>query len=325
MTGPMATRPPSRLAALSVAAALVSLAGAACKKETPRPVGAQDPAALADGAGAGSPPGEAQAAGAGDHVRPFFYRIDKDGQTSYLLGTMHLGVAPERLPPPVWDRLTEARSFAMETNLMDPSLLTSLQRTDGKTLADELGPAYWKKLEDVLGAQLAAGLKGMKASTAAAMLEMRGLPMTQSMDLALLQRAREQELPIVYLEEARVQQTLLDRWLDVRALKLMLDDPGKTEEKNQRGLAAYAAGDEATLEQLTFDRSAWTEAGRSEAELDQMMKELLFDRNASWIAPIERLHAEGNAFIAVGAAHLIGPGSVLELLRARGFSVARVE
>jgi uncharacterized protein YbaP (TraB family) len=54
------------------------------------------------------------------------------------------------------------------------------------------------------------------------------------------------------------------------------------------------------------------------------MSEMLYDRNASWIDAIEKLHAAGGAFVAVGAMHLVGPRSVLDLLSHKGYEVKRV-
>lgn len=308
---------------LAVVAALVG----ACKKSEPKPdqpVTADAAAArpTTDATAAVPPTGDAGAVAADGPVRAFLYKIEKDGKTSHLLGTLHIGVDPKRLPPPVWTALEGSKTFAMETNVMDPSLLSSMMRNDGKTLEDELGADYWKKLETALGAQMAAGIKNMKASTAAALLELRSLPMTDPMDLILLKTAKDKGLAVEYLEPAKKQQALLDKWLDVRALKMMLDELEEGEKRSKEMLAAYIAGDEATMEKLAFDRSAWQESGRDDKEFDQMMKELLFDRNASWIPTIEKIH--GDAFIAVGAAHLIGKGSVNELLQQKGFTVTRV-
>jgi uncharacterized protein YbaP (TraB family) len=320
-----AMRTPSRTS-LAVLA-LVAFLGA-CKKDSPKtstPADAAVAAKPAD-AGAGSttpPPGDAAVAPTGK-VKAFFYAVEKDGKTSHLLGTMHMGVDPARLPDNVYAALGKSKQFAMETNIMDPSLLSSLQRDDGKTLEDELGPDYWKKLETALGPQMANGLKNMKASTAAAVLELKGLPMTQPMDLVLLQKGKDAGAEVIYLEEAKLQQKLLDKWLDARALKMMLDEADKGDNKNQEMLSAYESGDETVVEKLTFDKEAWKQAGRDEKEFDQMLEELLLDRNASWIPAIEKMIAKGDAFIAVGAAHLIGKGSVLELLRAKGYTVNRV-
>ena len=53
---------------------------------------------------------------------------------------------------------------------------------------------------------------------------------------------------------------------------------------------------------------------------------VLFDRNANWIPAIEKLLADNQQdLIVVGAAHLAGPGSVLDLLAKAGYTVTRVQ
>ena len=50
---------------------------------------------------------------------------------------------------------------------------------------------------------------------------------------------------------------------------------------------------------------------------------LLDERNARWVPAIEELMAD-RAFIAVGVSHLVGPGSLPDLLAARGHTVTRI-
>lgn len=62
-------------------------------------------------------------------------------------------------------------------------------------------------------------------------------------------------------------------------------------------------------------------------ELDDpvLYKRLLTDRNANWALWIgNRLKEPGTVFVAVGAGHLAGKGSVQDQLRKRGFKVRRV-
>lgn len=320
-------------APLALSLALVAVLGAACKKDDaaknvePAKTGTASGSGSGTGTGSGSAAAVVDAAPPTDALlaRPFFYAIERAGKTIHILGTVHLGIEPTRLPPVVWDRLAAAKAFAMETNIMDPALLGAVMRDDGTTLDQELGPEYWAKLETALGKDMAANVKTLKASVVATLLAVRGLPMTQPMDLALMQKAKSGGARIIFLEEAKLQQALLDKWMDARALKEMLDDLAGGEAKNKQMLAAYTAGDEAAVETLTFDREEFMKSGRPEAEYDAMVNEMLLDRNASWIAAIEKLAAEGDAFIAVGAAHLYGKGSVLELLGAKGYKVTRVE
>jgi uncharacterized protein YbaP (TraB family) len=42
------------------------------------------------------------------------------------------------------------------------------------------------------------------------------------------------------------------------------------------------------------------------------------------VPELEQLHAAGGAFVAVGAMHLIGKRSVLDMLRQRGYQVTRL-
>jgi uncharacterized protein YbaP (TraB family) len=57
------------------------------------------------------------------------------------------------------------------------------------------------------------------------------------------------------------------------------------------------------------------------------LKDALLDRrNANWSRWIEqRLAKPGSVFMAVGAGHLAGPGSVVSLLQRGGYKVRRVQ
>jgi uncharacterized protein YbaP (TraB family) len=318
---------------LVAAMALVALG--ACKKseekqatpktETPATatVRADAGTGTGTGTGTGSPAivADAGAAAASDKVIGFFYEVEKDGKVSHLVGTMHMGIDPKALPDAVYAALDKAKTFAMETDLTDTSVIGDLMLPEGKTLEGELGPEYWAKLEKALGPKLAAGMNRFKPSTAASLLELEGLPMTDPMDMVLLGRAKDHGASIVYLEPAALQAKVLDKWLDVRALKEMLDDLEKNADKPKEMLDAYKAGDEDKVAALTADKSSWK---RSPEEYDEMMNDLLYARNASWIPALETMLGAGDAFVAVGAAHLIGERSVTDLLRKKGFTITRV-
>jgi uncharacterized protein YbaP (TraB family) len=306
---------------------LVALAstGAACKKArepTPEPAPAPAPAPTADPA---VDPWQGAAREKDPLPRPFLWTAEKDGATTYLLGTMHVGVDPEtRLPQLVWDKLDAAAAFAVETDVTDPAITRFGGRKSG-TLRDELGPAYWKQLELALTPQIAEALVHKSAAIPATLLALRGLPPTPPMDGILLARAKNRGKRIAYLEPAARQAALLEEHMNAKALKLMLDDLDKTEQQGKQLLAAYIAGDEARCIAITDEQRRDALAhGYTAAEYDESLEDLLYRRNASWIAPIEKLHAAGGAFIAVGAMHLIGKRSVLELLEARGYRIARV-
>ena len=253
---------------------------------------------------------------------PLLWKAEKDGVATYLLGTMHVGVDAKRLPKIVWDKLAAAKAFAMETDPTAPELAHLGDRVDRTTLHQELGDAYWAKLEARVGAPTAAQLDSQKALVAAIVLEMQGLPQTTAMEDVLVGEARREHKPVVYLEPAAAQVAVLDRWMDARMVKGMLDHPIHDGDLRD----AYVAGDEREmLATAAAERGVAKAAGYSDAEYDQELADLLYGRNAAWITPIERLHASGGGFIAVGALHLLGDKSVLDLLSHRGFTVSRVE
>jgi uncharacterized protein len=257
-------------------------------------------------------------------TRPFFYRVEKDGKTSYLLGTWHSGIdATKQLPVAVWDALAAAKSFAMEMDPADPLTLTAHKRTDDTTLEDELGVEYWARLESLVGPS-AQSLRGMKTFGVVMMLQFKDLPQTVSMDVAFISKAKEQHKPIVFLEPASLQIKLLEKWIDTRMLKQIIDDYDASKRMLEDAMTAYMAGDDAALSSMVLPRDSMKDAGFTDAEIDQASAELIFDRNTAWIAKLDGMFATGDAFVAVGAGHLIGPKSVVEMLGAKGYKITRV-
>lgn len=256
---------------------------------------------------------------------PLFWSIEKDGKTSYVLGTMHTGVDPTtRLPDVVWKKLDASKIFAMETDLGAAGKLDMMLKK-GQTLKELLGPAYWKKLEDALGAQEAERLNGFKPMIPATLLSLKGLQQTAPMDGVLQGRALNQGKKIVFLESIDRQAAVLEKWMDIRALKEMLDDLPGGEARAKAMFEAYVNGDEKEILKLSEEeRADFVKHGRSEKEYEEQMEDMLYSRNASWIPTIEQIHAEGPAFIAVGALHLVGKRSVLDLLEQKGFKIARI-
>lgn len=81
--------------------------------------------------------------------------------------------------------------------------------------------------------------------------------------------------------------------------------------------AAWEKGDDRALAQEMV-----AEMARDYPELHEI---LLKKRNAAWADVLAReMAGSGVDFVAVGAAHLAGPDSVQSMLRARGFTVARL-
>ena len=84
-------------------------------------------------------------------------------------------------------------------------------------------------------------------------------------------------------------------------------------------LDAWRNGDEAALAALV---GAGLAGGLGSASLHDA---LFTERNRTMASSVrEHLAAGGQSFVVVGAAHLVGEGSLVELLRAGGASVERM-
>jgi uncharacterized protein YbaP (TraB family) len=259
-------------------------------------------------------------------TRPFLWSVEKDGKTSYMLGTIHKGVdAESRLPQIVFDKLDASPAFAMETDLSSagPEMQKIIECV-GCSLKKELSPAQYKKLEDALGKATVDKIQSMKPMVAATMLSLQFMPETSAMDSVLQGRAQRLKKKMVYLENAADAANVLAKWMDVRALKLMLDSLDDAKKQMGEMLDAYIAGDDVKLLAINDDEKSNALKVYSQAEYDQQQADMLYNRNAAWLPAIEKMHAEGGGFIAVGTLHLVGPKSVPEMLEKKGYKITRI-
>lgn len=258
--------------------------------------------------------------------KPFLWSIEKDGKTSYILGTIHQGVdAESRLPLIVYEKLDAAPAFAMETDLSSATdEMKHMIECVGCSLKKELTPEQYAKLEDVLGASAVAQIQGMKPMVAATMVSLSFMPQTAPMDGVLQARAQRLKKEMVYLEKASDAGKVLEKWMDVRALKLMLDDIEGGKKQMAEMLAAYLAGDDKKLLAINDEEKAKTLKVYTQAEYDQQQADMLYNRNAAWLPAIEAMHARGGGFIAVGTLHLVGPKSVPDMLEKKGYKITRI-
>ena len=60
-------------------------------------------------------------------------------------------------------------------------------------------------------------------------------------------------------------------------------------------------------------------------ESEELYDSLLLERNLNWLPVIEQMFQEdGNEFVLVGAAHLVGKDGLLNLLQAKGYQVKQL-
>ncbi len=275
-----------------------------------------------------------QAAAAQARDRGLLWRISRDGRTSWLYGTLHVGRAEWLAPgPQVRDALQQSDVVAMELDPLDPAvqreMAAGLAAQPPRALPAPLRQRLRQRFDtDCLdAAALAQGPAEMQAFTLVMMAGRRdGLEVTYGSELLLSVLARGAGRPVVSLESAALQLGALLARDDAEALAMVTDalddlEAGRISPVLRKTAQVWESGDLAELERY----AQWCECMRTELDR-RLMKRLLDDRNPGLAGRIDALHRDGRrVFAAVGALHMGGPQGLPVLLAARGYRVERVE
>ncbi len=285
----------------------------------PAAVAAERPLAGAAPAAPTSTPFQAAA-------RPFLWKVEGP-RPSWIFGTIHSAdPAVARLPASVTNALDASRSFHPEVELsveLAPTLALKLFAADTPRLSKRLAPALWRRtqhaaaqlgLPDLLLDRLTPGLAALflKAPT--------DTEVTATVDGQLQARATARRLATAPLETLDEQLDLLAQLpeaMAITALSEVLTDVESGRPNEKKLLRAYASGDERLVTAAIAAEFSASPGARALAD------PLLYRRNRLMADRLAPHLTQGGAFVAVGAAHLLGPKSIIELLRARGVRITR--
>jgi uncharacterized protein YbaP (TraB family) len=255
---------------------------------------------------------------------PYFYRIEKAGKVSHILGTRHLGVSLDKMPANVRQTIRAASVAVFEVAPGDDAARPAPM---GPALSVQLGPELWQRYRKLVGRATADRVERGSAVEAMVMLIALYEHKLAALDNEIEQVVVAARIPTQGLESAAFQQRLLVELLDVRMLRATVagtPDRATLERESVRDLTEYCAGTDDSPGMDGEARAQLQAAGYTDAEIDRLDQVLVYDRNTDWIPKLEQIMAGGAAFIAVGADHLTGPRGVIALLRARGWTAARL-
>ncbi|MFN0253603.1 MAG: TraB/GumN family protein [Kofleriaceae bacterium] len=255
---------------------------------------------------------------------PYFFRVEKDGKTSYLLGTRHIGVAWRKMPKVVHEAMENAKLVVFETVDDDG---TDDTPAPTKPARDALGPELWARYRQLAGDALADSVENDSPATAMLMLMVMYEDRFAALEEEITIHAQRLDKPMKGLETSAFQQKLLDKYLDARAMRAFVENVDSLDEIKQdtiEDLTEYCGGTDETPGVDPKERAEMKKSGYTDAEIDTMNKEMLSDRNRAWIPKLETMFEEGDVFVAVGADHTRGADGVPALLEGRGYRVVRV-
>lgn len=278
------------------------------------------------------------------------WQVEKDGITSYIVGTLHLpDPRLDQFSTQVSEYLHQTEQLLLEMTLADEATFQTRLLSDpsltlietGPTLIDRLGEENWSMVETAL-ADL--GIPGFMAA--------RYQPWFLSLTLAtppcVLQAARSGELGL----DRRIEKTAAAQGKDIQSMDttdgliaIFTADP--IEEQVRLFKQAIESGmlgqdaDPASVIELYFREEVqliWAygeykalqaangvEGRRSvAAQLAQVEQELVTDRNIAWSDTLVSALSQMPTTVAVGALHLPGDHGLLSLLEQHGFRITRL-
>lgn len=271
--------------------------------------------------------------------RGALFKVERDGHTLFLFGTIHVG-APDFYPlePRVTAALAKASVLALEVDLgADTIELRSAVRefglySNGATAMAEIAPAFRPRLKRLLrhygvDPQAVAPMKPWMLASVLVVSEFaaQGYQTSLAVDSYLARQARERNIPVRELETVAGQMALFGRLPLADQARFLEESIATLEDRSQarqaRDLAqAWSRADAAGLERVA------REAAADRSFSGRFVQTVLLDgRNPALADGIERqLGREAHSMVAIGVLHLLGTGSVPALLRARGLNVERV-
>lgn len=271
-------------------------------------------------------------------VQALLWEARSSTTTVYLLGTIHLGTRDlYPLPTSVENAYRRAGVVALEADPADPSALLlagqAIRYTPPDGLERHIPAALLRDTTEVLArhglpAEMTRMMKPFMLAMTISALEAgkAGLEASLGIDAHLASRARQDGKRLVELESMAMQLGLMDG-LPRESQAAMLESAVRGAKAGTLGRdlrALVEAWKSGNLERL--ERAALGDLRSLPAAVRKPLQERLFDqRNRAMADKVAGMLGGGDVvLVGVGAAHLMGAAGLVELLRARGYSVRRL-
>ena len=267
-------------------------------------------------------------------TRNFLWKATKGPGVVYLVGSLHLLTADYYpLSPALDTAFRDLDLLVEEIDLREVSapgsqlkMLTRGMLPPGQTLDRVVSPATYalvnKRLEG-LGLPVEP-LKRFKPWMLAVMLlalewQKAGFDPNLGLDQHFFNSATIESKTVQGLETVDYQISRFDEMTADQQDRMLAETLKEldTEIASITKLAdAWKQGDVTTIERIVL---------QDVKQEPQIYQRLLVDRNRNWLPKIEALFARaGHAFVVVGAAHLVGPDGLIQMLKAKGYRVEQL-
>lgn len=255
---------------------------------------------------------------------PLLWEVAKGKDKSFLFGTVHVGIDADRdLPASVWKAFSDSPCFVMEADQdeIDPRALMAMARLPaGEKLSEKVSPEVWKRIEtDFDGKMPKELIASSKPWFVTILYIQKQMPEGRGMDGVFQERARALKKRVAYLEHWKEAMGAFAKATDEKDLEDVVLHGDEARQQMDELVAAYATGDEKKVGAVLAEIDESAPGGK--AKMDMLLK----DRNDLWFPRLKKTIAGTRCFVAVGAGHLVGRGSLRERLEAAGYKLRRVK
>lgn len=250
--------------------------------------------------------------------------------TSYLFGTLKfIGEKHFKIPAVVAEKIKAAKTFAIEDQVdhhAQHELNEALHFPKGKSLASELSAEDYKKVIDFFQKEFGISKSAFESKYAkikplALSILMTRLTLNEKVkyyDMELLLFAKRNKLNVFSLESIEREAQAINAYPmlnQVRALMHSIDNFETQKAEFHTMMTSYP---QEALEEI-FDFTLHPVENNP-----IFVEEFYFKRNLEWLPKLEKMMKENASFISVGVSHLEGNKGLLELLKAKGYTLTPI-
>lgn len=265
---------------------------------------------------------------------PLMWVIRDKDSTLYLFGSIHaMREDADWLTPAIRQRFDASGEVWLEiANIGDTAQIHQVARKYMLNPANDMTAGLSEDEVHDLDRRLAAygmssqGMMGWHKWAIGLILMQRqlvdmGLEPDNGIDVTFDRRAKAMSMSVKGFETMDQQMQVLsprNDAEDIESLRMTLKEMDETPEIIDSLITGWLNGDEATLRHYLVDKL--------KADDPDGYQRYLVGRNAAWVPQIERILAgKGTVFIAVGTAHLVGPDSLIAMLKKDGIKAKAVK
>jgi uncharacterized protein YbaP (TraB family) len=277
-------------------------------------------------AGASAAPAQTRQA-----ARGFIWSVERDGKTSWLVGSLHVLTSDAYPLPQAMEQAFDRSKTLMEeidvNDITSPELIGAVAAkglfTNGETLESVLPRATYAQLTQRMAAtglpiEMVRMMRPWMVELTISGLELQRAGFDPELGIDVHYRRKAgQNRSLSMLETAAEQIDYLAGLpmdLQVAQLQKTLED-GDVELKEVREIAAaWRSGDAPAIERLLL---------KGMKDSPAFYQSLVVDRNRKWIPRIESCLATGSCFIVVGAAHMVGSDGLIAMLQKKGYRITQ--